>query len=258
MTTFELPLDEINVGQRARNDNGSLQDLIDSIQRVGLLHPIVVTPDHRLLCGARRLLAFEALGRDRIPVTVAQDITDARLAYQAERDENTCRKDFTPSEALRFAQRLEESEQSAAKERKDRAGPSSGPGKKSGPGKIPAPLKKGDVRDLVGAAIGMSGSTYQRAKHVVQAAEVNPARYGDLVEQMDRTRRIKPAYDELRRRQGEGRARRRKTPLLCLVDELIAEAARPSEQIQVHKLRLKLKELRQRISTTQLGRQSHD
>jgi hypothetical protein len=44
--------------------------------------------------------------------------TDAALLLQAERDENTCRKDFTPSEAVAIGKELEELERPKAAERK--------------------------------------------------------------------------------------------------------------------------------------------
>jgi ParB family chromosome partitioning protein len=63
-------IDEIEVGFRYRKDLGDLRSLADSIQTVGLLHPIVVTPEGRLITGQRRLEACRLLGWQEIPITV--------------------------------------------------------------------------------------------------------------------------------------------------------------------------------------------
>ena len=65
-----LPIDEIDIGQRYRKDLGDLKVLAESIESVGLLHPVVVTPDQRLIAGQRRLRACESLGWTEVPVTV--------------------------------------------------------------------------------------------------------------------------------------------------------------------------------------------
>ena len=58
-----LPVDSIQVGTRIRREVGDVEGLKQSIQEVGLLHPIVVTAENRLLAGYRRLRAFIELGR---------------------------------------------------------------------------------------------------------------------------------------------------------------------------------------------------
>src|SRR5262245_47219468 len=65
-----LPVDQIRVGERHRKDLGDIDALAANIQRVGLLQPIVVTPDGFLLCGERRLRAAKLLGWKMIPVTI--------------------------------------------------------------------------------------------------------------------------------------------------------------------------------------------
>ena len=43
---------------RFRKDLGDLKPLIESIERQGLIHPIVLTEDNQLICGRRRLAAY--------------------------------------------------------------------------------------------------------------------------------------------------------------------------------------------------------
>lgn len=69
----------------------------------------------------------------------------------AERDENTCRKDFTPSEAVALGRKLEELEKPAAAERKAEAGKANLP---TSDGRPPSLAPKGATRDKVGAVVG--------------------------------------------------------------------------------------------------------
>lgn len=87
----------IEVGLRYRADMGDLQRLADSIADIGLLQPIVVTPDRKLIAGERRLRACsEILGWQEIPTRIVEIDSIAR----GEHDENEVRKDFTPSERV--------------------------------------------------------------------------------------------------------------------------------------------------------------
>src|SRR3954465_10080507 len=93
----------ICVGRRHRRDVGDIRSLAQSIARLGLLHPIVVAPNGRLVAGARRLAAVKSLGWTRVPVRVVRSVADAAEALRAERDENTERKQFLPSEMVSIA-----------------------------------------------------------------------------------------------------------------------------------------------------------
>src|SRR5215467_9676080 len=53
---------EVRVGARHRKDLGDLTSLARSINDVGQLQPIVITPDRRLIAGQRRLEAVKLLG----------------------------------------------------------------------------------------------------------------------------------------------------------------------------------------------------
>ena len=96
----DLPIKDIHVSDRHRKDLGDIAELAASIEAIGLLHPVVVDPNGKLIAGERRIAAFKHLGLDTIPVTVVRNLFEAAHLLQAEADENTCRKDFTPSESV--------------------------------------------------------------------------------------------------------------------------------------------------------------
>jgi N6-adenosine-specific RNA methylase IME4/ParB-like chromosome segregation protein Spo0J len=193
MESCTLPLDEIIVGHRHRKDLGDIAALTASIADVGLLQPPVVTPAKRLIAGARRLQAVKRLGWAEVPVTVACNLEDACAALRAERDENTCRKDFLITEKVALGERLEDLEVRAAK-RRQREGAQRGG---QAGGKLPQASDPGKTRDKVGEAVGLSGRTYERAKVVVSAAKEAPEKYGRLVEDMDRTGKVNGVYRRL-------------------------------------------------------------
>lgn len=176
---------DVVVGERHRKDMGDLDGLAQSISEIGLLHPIVVTPDNRLIAGQRRLEACKRLGWDCIPATVV----DLQNLAIGERDENMARKDFAPSEAVAIAKALEPYERAAAKERQ-RSHSDAGYAKFTDP----AP-----ARDRVATAVGMSRPTLTKAQAVVEAAEAEPEKYAPILEQMDNTGKVDRAYKELQR-----------------------------------------------------------
>lgn len=195
-----VPISSVVVNGRHRKDLGDLDALAESIQALGLLHPVVVAPGNKLVAGQRRLEACKRLGWTEIPATEIASLADAFAHLSAERDENTCREDMKPSEKVTLGQALEELERPAAETRKAEAGKANLPGAS---GENFTPLAKGATRDIVGSAVGMSGVTYQRAKAVVEASE-NPelseedrAVAVEAREEMDRTGKVTPAFDKV-------------------------------------------------------------
>src|ERR1700683_5337457 len=108
-----MKIDQIQVGLRYRRDLGDLRALADSIAEVGLLHPIVVTPEGRLIAGQRRLDVCRSLGWAEIPVTVV----DLLQAARGEAHENFVRKDLLPSEVVALKRAIEPLERREARDR---------------------------------------------------------------------------------------------------------------------------------------------
>ena len=82
-----LPISEIEVRTRRRLRLGDLSRLMASIEKVGLLHPIVVDDRMVLVCGWRRLVACEALGRTEIDAVSLGPVTDEER-WELEEAEN--------------------------------------------------------------------------------------------------------------------------------------------------------------------------
>jgi N6-adenosine-specific RNA methylase IME4/ParB-like chromosome segregation protein Spo0J len=183
-----MHIDQIQVGFRYRKDLGDLRSLADSIGEVGLLHPVVVTPEGRLIAGLRRLEACRLLGWTELSVT----IVDLYQAARGEAHENFVRKDLLPSEIVALKRAIEPLERREARERQGHQIGTFHPNTAGGP--VPS---SGDARDKIARYLGVGRTTIERAEAVVDAAEDNPEEFGHLVEQMDRSGKIAGAYRRL-------------------------------------------------------------
>lgn len=193
---MEVALSAIKIGKRHRKDLGDIPALAASIEELGLLHAIVVDDDLRLVCGRRRVAACKHLGWESVPVRVVS--LDKLLL--AERDENTIRKDFLPSEAVAIGEALEVYERKKAKERQREHG-GTAPGKEKNTSEKISEVFVGESRQKVSAAVGMSHPTYTKAKAVVEAAKADPEAFGDLPKLMDDSGKVSQAHAELKRRE---------------------------------------------------------
>lgn len=191
-------LDSITIVDRHRRDLGDIADLAASIKAIGLLNPVTITAEGRLIAGQRRMEACRLLGWDAVLVRVVGRLTEAADLLIAERDENVCRKEMTPSERVALGRALEELERPRAKERQ---------GTRTDLGQsLPAPANgKYDTRDVIAPAVGFgSSATYSRAKQLVDAAE-NPDLPAETrmaartaVAEMDATGKVTPAYEKFK------------------------------------------------------------
>jgi ParB/RepB/Spo0J family partition protein len=94
--TQQCAISAVHIGSRHRRELGDISSLAASIAEIGLLHPIVVTPERKLIAGARRVAACKLLGHETIPTTVI----DLDRVVRGEYAENEFRKSFTLSEAV--------------------------------------------------------------------------------------------------------------------------------------------------------------
>jgi len=193
-----VPIASIRVENRFRRQMGDLKPLQDSIQEVGLLHPVVLNADYKLIAGARRLEACKRLGWKEIPARIV-NLHD--MALRAEFDENVVRLDFLPSEAVALKRALEPIERQSAEQRRLEGVKTGGRGHKKLGGNL-TPSLSGKTRDRLANCVGLSASSLRKAEAIVLAGEQAPERYGDLVEQMDkRYRSLSWVYRKLQVRQ---------------------------------------------------------
>lgn len=100
-----FPISEITVEDRFREDLGDIEELANSILNKGLLQPITISTEGRLLAGGRRLKAAKTIGMKEIPVIVRK--TEDRIdELEIELFENVHRKDMHWSEEAALTRKI--------------------------------------------------------------------------------------------------------------------------------------------------------
>lgn len=90
---MKINIDEIKIINRKRNA-GDVSQLCASINEIGLLQPVTVTSDFKLIAGLHRITACKHLGWQEIEVNVV-DYDSEILSELAEIDENLIRNELT-------------------------------------------------------------------------------------------------------------------------------------------------------------------
>lgn len=80
--------------KRQRRELTNIEELAESIKRVGLIHPIVIQKSGELRVGERRFNAVKSLGWDNIPVQFIEDMDEHELQI-VELEENIRREDLS-------------------------------------------------------------------------------------------------------------------------------------------------------------------
>ncbi|PGP92766.1 ParB N-terminal domain-containing protein, partial [Bacillus cereus] len=101
-----LDINQIKVAERIRKEFGNIEELAQDIKENGLINPPVVTPEHELIAGERRLRACQYLNYQQIEVRV-MSVRDYEHKLKIEIGENEHRKEFTFSERMAWARELE-------------------------------------------------------------------------------------------------------------------------------------------------------
>jgi ParB family chromosome partitioning protein len=163
-----IDINKIKVTDRIRQDFSGIEELAQDIANNGLINPIVITADYQLIAGERRLRAHRELGREQIEVNI-MEVRDYAHQLQLEISENEHRRDFTFSERILYAKKVEELERIKAKERM------------TFPDKENLPEEgRGQVRDIVAEQSGFgSGRNYDKAKYISENATT------EIIEQLD-------------------------------------------------------------------------
>lgn len=97
--------DHIVVPDRFRQEEGDIVELAESIKKYGLLQPIVIDSEGKLVAGARRLAAVKLLGVTEIEYRQKGRLTEIERRSM-EVEENIRRKQFTWQEEVRAKQEL--------------------------------------------------------------------------------------------------------------------------------------------------------
>lgn len=171
-----IDIDKIKVENRIRKDFGNITELAEDIKQNGLINPPVVIAESdgtfTLLAGERRLRAMRSLGYKQVEVRTWGSLTDEQK-LNIEISENEVRKDFSKSERVEYARRLEKIEALKAKERM-------AVNAKDGTQNF-AEVKKGETAQIVAEQLGIGNKeTYRQEKYIVDNADsLTPEDFAD-------------------------------------------------------------------------------
>ena len=165
-----IDIDKIKVENRIRKDFGNIAELAEDIKQNGLINPPVVIAESdgtfTLLAGERRLRAMRSLGYKQVEVRTWGSLTDEQK-LNIEISENEVRKDFSKSERIEYARRLEKIEALRAKERQ--ATSTGG----SNPQLCEKSHEAGRTDEVVASKLGIgSSNTYRKEKYISDNREV--------------------------------------------------------------------------------------
>ena len=177
------------------------QSLLDSIEDVGILHPIIVTEAGLIISGTRRwnaycqLLRTGKVRKEWIPVQVADDATSSefeRMLIEANRQrvKTAEQKGREFRELKRIETELAKERQKLSKERKRIETEPDMEGKEN----FPDP--NGQARDKAADVIGMSGRTAEKLEAIIEASDAGDETASAALKEIDRKkgRGIDSAY----------------------------------------------------------------
>jgi len=183
-----IPINSIQIGSRVRKDLGDIPSFAQKINEIGLLQPIVINEDHKLICGVRRIEAFKVLGKSEIPARIVNldDIVKGEIS------ENTQRKDFSWEEIIEIKKAVEPEIRKESEKRMLSGKPSAkyaegGDNNNINNNAISKNYSENQTRVKVAKHVSLHGKkishpTLATAEKVYDAAQKDPATFG----QMDR------------------------------------------------------------------------
>ena len=87
-TPVNIKITDIIIGDK-RRPVGNIDSLTKDIEKIGLMYAVILTPDKKLVAGARRIASFLRLGRDHIPAVIKNyNEIEAKIAEISDNLEN--------------------------------------------------------------------------------------------------------------------------------------------------------------------------
>lgn len=179
------------VDKSVKRDRGDISGLAQSIEKNGLLHPLVVNQNDELIIGGRRLEAVKLLKMKEVPcyeiVTKNRD-DELRKAL----DENIQRKDMTLSEKVEIAKALRpQLEEEAKKRQGTRADLEKQPSEES------SESRGTESRQIVAKQLNTSFDTLRKAEEIVDSKDEV------LIKEMDKKGKVDAVHKKLKKKKND-------------------------------------------------------
>ncbi len=91
-----MPINDIIVNNKYLRTNTNVDNLIESIENIGLISPLIINLENKLIAGGRRYSALKKLGKEEVPVIKVDEgeLKEELISI----DENLVRKNLTDLE----------------------------------------------------------------------------------------------------------------------------------------------------------------
>ena len=99
MNLHTLPINDIIIENRQRLDLGAINEMADSLREHGLIQPVVINQQKRLIAGQRRIEGAKLLGWTEISVVFRETLSEDEL-HELELEENIRRKNMSWQEIV--------------------------------------------------------------------------------------------------------------------------------------------------------------
>lgn len=103
---MQIPVEEIVIKRRIRQDLGDISKLMESLKAYGLMNPILINSSRELIAGRRRLEAAKRLGWKSIEAHIIDSSSEVN-ELEMEIDENLHRRNLSAVELAEGMSRLE-------------------------------------------------------------------------------------------------------------------------------------------------------
>lgn len=162
-TIITKPIGELTVhaaNHDTYGDTETIQDLIEGIQKSGIIEPLVITKKNEIISGQRRFRAAQELQLTEVPVRVCESEDEHEILLLVLEHNRQRVKTKAQLAAEAHLWKKIESEKAALRKNAARSGGDTTP---------EAAGEKGKARDKAGEALGMSGRTVDKAAAVHEA-----------------------------------------------------------------------------------------
>ena len=103
---MQIPIEEIVIKRRIRQDLGDISKLMESLKTYGLMNPILINSSRELIAGRRRFEAVQRLGWKSIEAHIVDSSSEVD-ELEMEIDENLHRRNLSAVELAEGMSRLE-------------------------------------------------------------------------------------------------------------------------------------------------------
>ena len=102
---MQLDISEIVINKRVRKNTGDLNQLAESMEKFGQMHPVIVNKKMELISGFRRVQCAKQLDWKTV-FAIVVDVNSESDKLTMELEENLRRKDFTEEEKIEAFKKL--------------------------------------------------------------------------------------------------------------------------------------------------------